>query len=637
MADNGLLGSLLGFLSGNSQQKWDRNALVNVLNTLNQANSFGTQYGRGFLDPAGDAAKELLTRAGMFTWGNDGNPGALSSLGDRVNSTYQNLTPGQFAQNVIQQNPGMFDSTMQGMQGAAGQAGGLQDVFSKILAQGGRTEDGQNLSARLFDLINGQGAQLQGMGDQGFKMLMNPSSQMTRTMQGVGSDAAQNGGFNSGLESALAAALGISNAGGTNGNIDAGISNALRLAGGGNTAGLDALRKAGLGGLTSNLGVAGLTPTGAQGETTALQGLQNGGATGFTQFMQNRGAQLAGQDAVLPTLLAMDMARGDAATQYQHAAEKARSQALAHGGGGSVVANGTANDAMSEFADQAAQGISKNVTDTLFGQQGLGLQQQAQGANMGLQAAGQETTRLNNFGNLLQGLEDVATRRYGVGGGLLAGAEGQATQNQGVGLGALSNFTGQQSDNVLKALGLVPGIQNAATNNAGTLGGLGLGAGQLDLGTAQAGGNLLNQFNQLRLGGMNSLTGLLGQENQYNLGAGGLVNQAVGNQGSILNNLFGNQLAGQQLGMSQTNSFYQTLSDLMRNQLGVAGLGTGLFQTGLGSLGNSGNTAFGYAQTGLGGQAGLFGRGTSQGNNGAIGLGNAAGSIGDLISILGGL
>lgn len=224
---------------------------------------------------------------------------------------------------------------------------------------------------------------------------------------------------------------------------------------------------------------------------------QSGGATDFTRAAQERAIGKLGENPVLSMEDAVAMSRDQAGTAAGQRARAVRRQALARGGGpGAVVANGSTNEAMGDFADQAMQAEAGAGRDAMLRQQELGLQDILQSAKLGEGSQGLENNRL------------------------------------------------------LTALGLFPEIQRAATSQLSAAGNLGLGGEAADLGRASLGGTLLNNYLGAQLGGGNLGRGTLSDMNQYALGAGNLANAADRNRGELALGSFG-------AGQTQFNNMLQ--------------------------------------------------------------------------------
>lgn len=606
MADSGggspLLDVIGGFM-GQNQQDWYKNTLVQIMNGLNNAQGQGWTYGQNQFNPASATAQGLNSAGSQLLFGHDGQPGSMTQFQDQLQAALGGVNQGQF------QNSGLTPQMLQAlsaMQGSAGGLGNAQGLMNQVIANGGGSAQSQSIWNNLNNLATGQGPNNSALSQQGYNLLMNPGSAMTTALQNGGQNAVQNGGMTNTLQTASNGLQDIINHGGSNGNMDQGVAQALSMLSGSNPYS-QALMQQGQGGMASNLGVQGLTATGAQGESAALQGIQNQGATQDSNFFTNRGQQLASKDAVLPAMLSANLARDQATQTFKNAGEAARDQAFAHGGGpGAVVANGTTNQALADYSDKGAQGVSNAVQNSLLNSQGLNLQQQGQGAQMGLQGGQLQLGNLNDYSSLLSSLENNATNRYGVGGGLVGNAGNLANQTSQIGMQGLGNLSSLQSQNLLGSLGQMTGVQNSATNNAGTMGQLGLGAGNLQQGNQQLGGNLTNMLNQTSLAGLQGLQGNLNQANNYTLGASGALNNMTGTQGGLYNSMFGNNVNAGQLGTGQTSNFYQALSSLFGQNNSLNNNQIGMMNNGMNTLTNIGNAGFGYANTANQGLAHLF-------------------------------
>ena len=133
-------------------------------------------------------------------------------------------------------------------------------------------------------------------------------------------------------------------------------------------------------------------------------------------------------------------------------------------------------------------------------------------------------------GQLLGNMEEVASRRFGLGGSMMSDAERTAAQRE---------------------LGL---------------GGIGLQSGALENDRMQTGGSLMDIYNRYRLGGLT-----LGQQgleamNRYALGAGGLQNSFIGTQGSNFNNILNNILQGGQLATNRGTAITGAQNQAFGNQ-----------------------------------------------------------------------
>jgi hypothetical protein len=603
----GAAGSIVGGVMGQNAQQWQQGALMSVLNQLMSSNSFGTTYGQNQFNPASAAAQGLLDRAPQLLFGNtDGStPGDFTNLSNYIGSAAQGFSPGV-------STAGM-NSSLNSLNTAAGGLNPTMNLLQQVIAGGGASAQSANIYNLLGGLANGTSGNMGALGTAGSNLLSGGgASAMTPAAMQAAISSIQNGGMTSGLTSAQNALNYIVSQGGSNSNINAGVNSALGLLPGSSQY-ITGLANAGNGGLASNLGTAGLTATGAQGETAALGGIQNQGMTGDAQFLQNQG-QALDQAAVLPTLLATSLAQNQATSQFENAGQQARAQALARGGGpGDVVANGAANQGLADFATQGAQGISGAISNALQQQQALGLQQQQNGASQAASGGNLQLGNLNNYSSLLQGLESVATNRYAAGGGMLNNAQSQSTGMTQTGLQGLNSLSSLQSQNLLQSLGLMPTVANSAANQANTFGNLGLGVGGQNLSAIGLGGTLSSTQLQAMLSALSGQQAGVTQANNYTLGAGGALNGMTGTQGNLYNQLFGNNSTA--------------LQNLIGNQGNMTNQEMGMYGQGLSNLNTIGTAGFNYAQSANNGMANLFGNYQPNNPLGA-GIANGMGILG---------
>lgn len=219
---------------------------------------------------------------------------------------------------------------------------------------------------------------------------------------------------------------------------------------------------------------------GTQGQTPALQA----GQLAALAMMLNSGRMATPRPAVLPQApvlslgQAASIARNQAATANAQQAQNARAQALSLGGGpGAVVANGATNQALGDFANQAAQNEAAAAQNALMQQQGVQLSSYLPYQSLNLQSSLQ--TQANQLaaqnlaqqlqlggGSLLAGLTGAQTGLLGTGGGL-----GSAyNQLQLGGLQGALGTTGMGQQNLysaLGALGNLSGLQGGLANSIG--------------------------------------------------------------------------------------------------------------------------------------------------------------------------
>jgi len=519
---------ILNTIFSGQNAKWGQSALINVLNTMNQANGTGLGLGISAFDPArnqamsgGDYAQNLLNSP----------VGGLGAQQQSINDYLSGLNPTAFTQN--------------GLQGRNGQN---LDYVANANAAGALNASNQNAygSGAYGDLINGKG-QVNGQQQMSLDALQSLLGG-GGAMANAGNAAIQNNGmdaYNSHLQSMAD----------------------YTASRGGYDTNLNALGDAGKNLLNAN----GLTPGGQQAQSLALQGVQNGGQTGTTQALQGLGTQLANQQAVLPASVVAGFAKDQAGEQARKSAENFQAQALARGGGpGSTVANGAANAGLADFANQMQESQANAYQNALTQQQGLGLQQQGQGAQMALGAGNLAAGQLGTYGNLLTGQQGVQNQALGIGGNLL----NNAAQGANSSVGTYGQLAGQAGANSNQRLATGLGALNNVAGN--------------QIGAAQG----INGLSQTQINAL--------------LGAGSGLNANANTANSAYNQSVNNQLGSGALGNTQGNSYYTQLQNML-------GLGNSANQNNLnlnnaslqGLLGLSGQ-GFNYAGQGLSGQSGLF-------------------------------
>jgi len=290
----------------------------------------------------------------------------------------------------------------------------------------------------------------------------------------------------------------------------------------------------------------GMTPQLQQALQQAMGVVSGGGATPLTDQLAQRGLDLSGANGGNPLLSMNQLAsfvQDQSGRNFANAAQTARTQAEERGQGpGSVVAGGNANQALADFSNQALQGTSQALQGALSGQQGLNLQQLAQGLNTGLSAADiQRSLELGGLGSVAN-LTNSGTSLLGTGGGLT----GQAAGLGNTGAGLYNQLLGLQQSNLQQGL-------NTGFQGIGTQQGL-MQTTLQDLLQGQTGqANLGNMLANLYLGNQGQYAGAIGQ----GLGANQNALQQLGAQGS---NWLG--LAG--TGMGGINSTVSSIADLFR-------------------------------------------------------------------------
>jgi hypothetical protein len=235
----------------------------------------------------------------------------------------------------------------------------------------------------------------------------------------------------------------------------------------------------------------------------ALSLLSGGGSTATTQGLQNRGMDLFNRESVLPMGKAASMAADRASGQVANEAKAARAQALARGAGPGAITSGSQNAGMADFSDKGMRFVADTVQKAILDQQGLGLQQNAMGADNAVKGA--ELERLTQQMGLQSTpqLIDSILNAQGLGGNMLLGAERQVGANLGTGADLLNSYnqTRLQGGNLLGSLlgleqqGLGQGL-NALNNLTGTEAGINQALAQAIMGGRNGGVNLGNLMSE---------------------------------------------------------------------------------------------------------------------------------------------
>lgn len=443
-----------------------------------------------YFDPVRDGAINM-----MNLYGNMLSGGPIELIDSMNNRGKGNMD--LFRQMAYGIPPGVEEQNtfLKGLQGGAGNVAG---TAAQLFQGGGWAPARQDFNDRLADIIAGRGIgnSNAAMGDIGMRLLQDGGTNFTRNTQDRASDTLNAGGMNPYLDAGMASALGIANSGGRTDLTSAGLPLAMQMLSG---------------------------------------AMQSGGATPYTNAMQDRGLNLANREALLPTEMAMAMAGDTAASGFDKQRERLITQALQRGGGpGNIVAAGAQTGATADFEDERLKAITDAQRNALLGQQGLGLQQMGIGSDLAGSGA------------------SVANQRFG--------------QMLGTGGNMLTGLGGLENERLLGGLGTIASLNNSATQRAGTMGNLGLGAGQLDLSRMGLGGQLTqnNTENLLRsLGLLES-----GTTNQQNvaLGGGNLFNQLLGTQGNLSNSISGNNFNAGNLGLNQYSTLFNSENALDQNK-----------------------------------------------------------------------
>jgi len=543
------LGSLIG-LAGPNPYGRNESAFTNLLNNLRFMQEFGFERFREGYDPL---REQFLNTSGflspLFFGSQEGGYGYYPQLMEQMGQSQNDILP-------LFRDSGLFWTPQQ--EAAAGGMQGIGDISSQLFAGGGWTPQGQSIFDMLlgpYGIASGENYPMNIMRDTGIGLFGNQGqTALTQMLPGQ-------------------AMMGLYQ--------------------GGQTPELQNLSQAGQQSLFGSYGVGGLTPTGAVGEGVGLEGLLLGGASPYTEYLQSVGADIAGRDPLLTMHQAMTMSRDQAATEAKQQGEALRRRALARGGGpGAVVASGLTNQAEADFADQIGQGQAAAMRDAMMKQQGLQLQGQDIATKMALGAGDLERERLSEFSGLLRGLEDTASRRFGLGGSLMSDAE------------------------------------RVAVDRMRTLGELGLGGMRAEdarMGTAL---QALEQYSGSRQSGLNAAIQALANQNQYALGGGSL---ARGTWQDLMNSM----LSSGRLGMDRATNISGAMSQLFGNRLQGANIGQNILSSMYNPWASMSNANLGFLGGLLENEPKLFDVYTK--GQASLGTGNPTGqSIGDIATAGGG-
>jgi hypothetical protein len=556
-----LAGGVVSGIAGQNSQQWSQGLLMKLLEDGGAAQQDGKNKYSDIINSLLPSIIRGTLANTEALYGSDGNPGSLSKTGDNIASQNAQI-PGLFSgANNWQSGNQDLSSLLQNL--VSGQSG-AKDTANAVFQGGGWTPQGQQGFDQISKLLNG-GLQDTGAGRSTMESLFSNggSTDFTSALQNAGRQSISDGGYTPTLNAAGKPLGGILDANG-------------------DTSNNDILRQFGIDALETG----GYTPNSLRGASSALQGVESGGATPTTTGIQDRGLDLFNREALLPLEQVLSMARDEAGGNALDASKKARTQAINRGGGpGATVANGMQNQGFADFADMIARNESDNVTKALLGQQQLQQNEQLAGGQAATQGANAETARLNTSSDLLSSLESGATSRYNVGGNMA----NSANQNE--------------TTRLLSALGLIPDIQNSATNVMGTVGGLGVQGGKLDNERTSLGTDLFKALTSNELGqnsvGLESLIKLLGNQQNYTLGAGQLGNDISSTQGSQLAQLLSNNLGGGQLTLQGLQSLISAMQGGTKNELDFTSLLAGNQSNNVAAGQNAANPWMQYAGQGM--------------------------------------
>jgi hypothetical protein len=482
----GMLGGFLNWMQSKEAldyQKelndWNRQRAIDYENIMRQE----------FYDPVRDYSIEALNQMWpMISYGN-------VELGDALRGFHGGMPAlfGMFRDNVPPEMRG--EQNYLRMLGAS--ADPVRDTAAQLFAGGGWTPARQDYNDRLYDMFGGRDASIGTLGDVGRNLVsQRGQTNLTRSFGDRAIDTLNAGGMNPYLDAGMATALGITGAQGRSDLTSAGLPFAMSLLGG---------------------------------------AAQSGGQTPYTAALTNRGLDLAGREALLPTEMAMAAAGDQTASAFDKQREAVLARAMARGGGpGAITAAGGQTRADAEFEDERREAIANAQRQALLGQQSLGLQQMGIGGNMagqGVDAArAQMATMLGTGSNLLTGLGGLENQR------------------------------------LMSALDSINQLNNAATSRIGTVGQLGLGGGQLETARMQSGAGMLGQDIDSRQRALQMLESGTTNQQRIALEGGDLYNRLLGTQGDFSNMLMNSMLENRAQNMADWNQYFNAENTMFGNR-----------------------------------------------------------------------
>jgi hypothetical protein len=422
-----LLGQLIpaigGGLSQSQMNDWLKAMSINKLNAANNWTGYGLDRTNEAYGPLADWAKSQLG-----PW-NDYMGQMTTFQGDAGRDNFSQFLNAPYGERGMMESP-YFQQAAQGLTqyGQAAQPG-MQLGQQLMAGQGPWAGQSQQAQQVMQDIL---------MGRSGFQgAAMDQSERMV------------NSGGETGLNRGVVDRMNDANAmGGYSGRLGQGADLAAGLASqGGMTPGLQNMIGTGQGligmGTDSTYGSTGQTAAGQQAQQIGLQTLLSQGNNAATDYLSGRGQELSGKDPLLSMKDLLSFTQDQSARQRLQQAEAMQRQAQKRGGGPGTI-SGQANAAMSEFMDAALGAEADARQKALTGQQGLGLQQLAQGLSAVGQGGGLAADREKAAQNLFLTPEQLALQRMGVGinagAGLMQGGEGIASGNLQNSLGQIGNF-----------------------------------------------------------------------------------------------------------------------------------------------------------------------------------------------------
>jgi hypothetical protein len=557
-----LLGQLIPSIGGGISQShmndWLKAMSVNQLNAANQWTGYGLDRTNEAYGPLADWAKSQL---GPY---NDYMNNANMFMGDQGQQMFGQYANAPWSQQGMAQSP-YFDQTTQALQGY-GQAAQPGMQLGQQLMSGQNPWSGQSQQAQgvMQDIL---------MGRSGFQgAAMDQSERMV------------NNGGETGLNRGVVDRMNDANAmGGYSGRLGQGADIAASLASaGGMTPGLQNMIGTGQGligmGTDSTYGSTGQTAAGQQAQQIGLQTLLGQGNNAATDYLSGRGQELSGKDPLLSMKDLLSFTQDQSARQRLQQAEAMQRQAQKRGGGPGTI-SGQSNAAMSEFMDAALGAEADARQKAITGQQGLGLQQLAQGLSAVGQGGGLAADREKAAQNLFLTPEQLALQRMGVGinagSNLMQGGESLASGNLQNSLGQINNY------------------QNTANNYMGQTTDAAFKGSADQLSRMGMGNTLGNSYLQSLMGGAQNAQnlwnfdlGTMGQGNAMNL-----ANAGFG--AGLQNNIYGNYNADQAQNLARNAASYTGANTAMGWNNNAANNMWNQVNAGQNALGNMGGNWLG--------------------------------------------
>lgn len=471
---------------------------------------------------------QLAQNGSNSLWGTEGSGGSFGDYMDRIKNA-QNGVPGNYAEADLSKIPGLQESigNQKNLQNLGWQS--LDPLMGLINGRGG-TDQGNASINQLMNLANGGQQGYGGMNALGQTLVGNSGkTDLTEALKNYGSTTLNQAGYNPTLT-----ALNAMGANAANNPMTSQMNQLWGSLG------------AGMNGVN---GVGGLTQTGAAAEGQGLQTLLGRGANAATDYGSRIGAGIVGTNPLLGMNQVTSMARNQAATQAHNQAENASRIAYSRGGGpGATVANGSTNQALGDFEDQALQNQSSAVNQAMLNQQGLQAQQWGQGSQ------------------LLQGMQGAQNQAYGTAAGLVPNLENAATGRFSTVLGAGNNVIGNSNQREATGLGAIQGAANTAAGREGQAYGALNNSGSLQGQNMNTGANILNQMFGNQLNAYQGANQIQGTQNAAAQGASSNYNNLLQGLYGNANNVSGNQMAGANTALGFTKAQQDALNALLQNQ-----------------------------------------------------------------------